>query len=119
VRPRLAAALLAFGAASSAGAASAGNSGKPSAPPKEQRPLLMVMNEVVDGLLPKILAAPSATTRRVTVRDGLLGLGPFEPRGGSDGGTKAPPRDLFPRVGFGNSLNVDPITGRNSLTHNP
>ncbi len=114
-----AAALLAFWAASSAGAAAAGNSGKLSALPKEQRPLLFVMNEVVDGLLPKILAGPSATTQRVTVRNGLLGLGPFEPRGGSDGGMKAPPRDLSPRVGFGNSLNVDPVTGRNSLTHNP
>ena len=119
MRARLAAAVLAISAASSAGAAGAGNSPKLSALPKEQRPLLIVMNEVVDGLLPKILAGPSATTQRVAVRDGLLGLGPFEPPGGSDGGMKAPPRNLFPRAGFGNSLNVDPITGRNSLTHNP
>jgi hypothetical protein len=118
VRARLVA-LLAFSAAASAGVASAEKGGKPSALPKEQRPLLIVMNEVVDGLLPRILAAPSATTQRVSVRDGLLGLGPFEPPGGSDGGLKAPPRNLFPRVGLGNSLNVDPITGRNSLTHNP
>jgi hypothetical protein len=32
---------------------------------------------------------------------------------------KAPPRNLFPRAGLGNSLNVDPITGSNSQTHNP
>jgi hypothetical protein len=119
VRARVAAALLAFSVASSAGAASAGKGGKLAALPKEQRPLLIVMNEVVDGLLPKILAGPSATTQRITVRDGLLGLGPFDPRGSSDGGLKAPPRNLFPRAGFGNSLNVDPITGRNSLTNTP
>jgi hypothetical protein len=117
VRARVAATLLAASALSSAGAAA--EAGQLSALPKEQRPLLIVMNEVVDGLLPKILAGPSATTQRVTVRNGLLGLGPFEPRGGSDGGLKAPPRTLFPRAGLGNSLDVDPITGRNSLTHNP
>jgi hypothetical protein len=115
----VAAALLAFSVVSSPGAASAGKGGKLAELPKEQRPLLIVMNEVVDGLLPKILAEPSAATHRITVRDGLLGLGPFEPRGGSDGGLKAPPRNLFPRAGFGNSMNVDPITGRNSLTNTP
>jgi hypothetical protein len=119
VRARVAAALLAFSVASSPRAASAGKGGKLAELPQEQRPLLLVMDEVVDGLLPKILAAPSATTHRITVRDGLLGLGPFEPRGGSDGGLKAPPRNLFPRAGLGNSMNVDPITGRNSLTNTP
>ena len=118
MRVRVAAALLAFSAASSAGA-STGKEGKLSALPKEQRPLLIVMNEVVDGLIPKILAAPSPTAQRITVGGGLLGLGPFEPRGGSDGGLKAPPRNLYPRAGFGNSLNADPVTGQNSLTHNP
>jgi hypothetical protein len=119
MRARVAAALLALSVASSPGPASAGKGGKLSDLPREQRPLLIVMNEVVDGLLPKILAGPSETTHRISVRDGLLGLGPFDPRGGSDGGLKAPPRNLFPRAGFGNSLNVDPITGRNSLTHTP
>jgi hypothetical protein len=119
VRTRVAAALLAFFVVSRPGAASAGKGGKLAELPKEQRPLLIVMNEVVDGLLPKILAGPSATTQRISVRDGLLGLGPFDPRGGSDGGLKAPPRNLFPRAGFGNSLNVDPITGRNALTNAP
>jgi hypothetical protein len=119
VRARVAAALLAFSVASSPGAASASKGGKLAGLPKEQRPLLIVMNEVVDGLLPKILAEPSPATHRITVRNGLLGLGPFEPRGGSDGGLKAPPRNLFPRAGFGNSMNVDPITGRNSLTNTP
>lgn len=119
MRARVAAALLAFSVVSSPGAASAGKGGKLAELRKEQRPLLIVMNEVVDGLLPKILAEPSAATHRITVRDGLLGLGPFEPRGGSDGGLKAPPRNLFPRAGFGNSMNVDPITGRNSLTNTP
>ncbi len=119
MRARVAAALLAFSLAPSPGKASAGKGGKLAELPKEQRPLLIVMNEVVDGLLPKILAEPSAATRRISVRDGLLGLGPFEPRGGSDGGLKAPPRNLFPRAGIGNSMNVDPITGRNSLTNTP
>ncbi|HWW95952.1 MAG TPA: hypothetical protein VN375_21455 [Vicinamibacteria bacterium] len=119
MRARVVATLLAVSAFSRAGAAAAADTAKHSALPKEQRPLLMVMNEVVDGLLPKILAEPSPTTQRVTVRNGLLGLGPFEPRGGSDGGLKTPPRNLFPRAGLGNSLNVDPITGSNSQTHNP
>ena len=119
MRARVAAALLAFSVVSSPGAASAGKGGKLAELPKEQRPLLIVMNEVVDGLLPKILAEPSAATQRITFRDGLVGLGPFEPRGGSDGGLKAPPRNLFPRAGLGNSINVDPITGRNSLTNTP
>ncbi len=87
--------------------------------PKGQRPLLIVMNQVVDGLLPRILAGPSEVARRVTVRDGLVGVGPFSPRGGSDGGPKSPPRNLFPRAGVGNSLNVDPITGHNALTNTP
>jgi hypothetical protein len=94
---------------------------RPSELPKGQRPLLVIMNQVVDGLLPRILAGPSEVARRVTVpvQDGLVGVGPFTPPGGSDGGQKSPPRTLFPRAGLGNSLNVDPITGRNALTNTP
>jgi hypothetical protein len=88
-------------------------------PAQGKRPLLIVMNEVVEGLLPKILAAPSETTHRLTVGNGLLGLGPHEPRGGSDGGAKVPPRNLFSRAGLGNSLNVDPVRGRNYLANTP
>ena len=31
----------------------------------------------------------------------------------------APPRHLFPAVGVGNSLNVDPNTGRSYFTNTP
>lgn len=90
-------------------------------PPVEKgtKPLLVVMNDVVDRLLPKFLAPPSDEARRLSVRDGLVGVGAYDPRGGTDTGLKTPPLLLFPRAGAGNSLNVDPATGRNSWNHMP
>jgi hypothetical protein len=78
---------------------------------KSARPILQVMNEVVDGLIRAIAAGPTEESRRVSVRDGLFGLGPYRPRGGADGGVAGPPLQLFPRAGLGVSLNVDPTTG--------
>ena len=80
--------------------------------PKGQRPLLVVMNDVVDRLVPKLLAPPAPEARRLSIRDGLVGVGAYDPRGGADPGVKAPPLRLFPRAGAGNSLNADPVTGR-------
>ena len=59
------------------------------------------------------------TASRVSVKDGLIGLGSYDPRGGADLGMHAPPRHLFPRAGAGNSLNVDPNTGRSYFTNTP
>jgi hypothetical protein len=86
---------------------------------RNRRPLLIVMNEVVDGLWPKIKAAPAPESRPLSAAKGLVGLGAFAAPGGDDFGVGAPPRLLFPRVGAGNSLGVDPTTGRSYWTHMP
>lgn len=83
------------------------------------RPIRLVANEVIQKAMPSILAAPSDTALRVSVKDGLVGLGSYDPRGGADFGMYAPPHHLFPRVGVGNSLNVDPNTGRSYFTNTP
>jgi hypothetical protein len=90
-------------------------------PPFEKgtKPLLIVMNEVVDRLLPRFLAPPSPEARRISIRDGLVGVGAYVPRGWTDAGYESPPLQLFPKAGAGNSLNVDPITGRNYWNHMP
>jgi hypothetical protein len=90
-------------------------------PPVEKgsKPLLIVMNEVVDRLLPKFLAPPAPEARRISIRDGLVGVGAYDPRGWTDAGFKSPPLVLFPRAGAGNSLNVDPVTGRNYWNQMP
>jgi len=80
--------------------------------PKGQRPLLVVMNDVVDRLVPKLLAPPAPDARRLSIRDGLVGVGAYDPRGGTDPGVKGAPLRIFPRAGAGNSLNADPATGR-------
>jgi len=80
--------------------------------PRPRRAILVVMNEVVERLIPSFLDAPSDQSRRVSVRGGLLGLGAWSPPGGEGYGVKAPPIHLFPRAGMGQSLNLDPITGR-------
>ena len=80
--------------------------------PKPRRAILTVMNEVVERLLPKLLDSPADTSHRVSVKGGLLGLGAWSPPGGDGYGVKAPPLHLFSRAGLGQSLNVDPITGR-------
>jgi hypothetical protein len=100
--------------AANAGSASAAE-GQPSGKPTRARPrraILVVMDEVVERLIPSLLEAPSKEARRVSVRGGLLGLGSWSPPGGEGYGVKAPPIHLFPRAGMGQSLNVDPITGR-------
>jgi hypothetical protein len=86
---------------------------------EHRRPVLLVMNQVIDRLFPLLLAPPSDEARRLSVRGGLVGVGAYDPRGGTDTGLKTPPLLLFPRAGAGNSLNVDPATGRNSWNHMP
>jgi hypothetical protein len=81
--------------------------------PKGTRPLLVVMNDVVDRLFPKLLAPPSPEARRLSLRDGLVGIGAYDPRGWTSPGFESAPLQLFPRAGAGNSLNADPATGRN------
>ncbi len=80
--------------------------------PKPGRAILTVMDEVVERLLPKLLDSPRDISHRLSVKGGLLGLGAWSPPGGEGYGVKAPPLHLFPRAGLGQSLNVDPITGR-------
>jgi hypothetical protein len=80
--------------------------------PRPGRAILTVMNEVVERSLPKLLDSPADTAHRASVKNGLIGLGAWSPPGGEGYGVKAPPLHLFPRAGVGQSLNVDPITGR-------
>jgi hypothetical protein len=80
------------------------------------RPIRLVASEVIKKA---VLAAPSDTARRVSVKGGLVGLGAYTPRGGDTLGANAPPRYLFPQVGAGNSLNVDPMTGHSYFTNTP
>jgi hypothetical protein len=80
--------------------------------PRPRRAILVVMNEVVERVLPRFVDAPRDESRRVSVKDGLFGLGSYSPRGGEGYGVAGPPIHLFPRAGAGQSLNVDPITGR-------
>jgi hypothetical protein len=87
-------------------------SGEATPAPKAPRPLLVVMNEVVDRLVPKILGPPAPEARRLSIHDGLVGVGAYDPRGWTNPGYKSPPLQLFPRAGAGNSLNLDPVTGR-------
>jgi hypothetical protein len=90
-----------------------------SAKPRRQA-LLVSMNKVIDGLGAKLLAPPSAEGRRVSVKGGLLGVGAYDPRGGtSTPGFVSPPLHVFPTVGLGNSLGVDPNTGRSYWTNMP
>jgi len=124
MRPSLpAVALAAFTIGGTAAASPSGESKarpadpKPEAAPpaaKQTRPktLLMTANEVVARALPRLLERPADTAQRLSVRDGLIGLGGYDAPGGSGYGVKAPPLQLFPRAGAGNSLNVDPVTGR-------
>ena len=76
------------------------------------RAILMVMDDVIERLLPQFLETPRDESQRVSVKGGLVGLGAYSPPGGEGYGVKAPPLYLFPRAGMGQSLNVDPITGR-------
>jgi hypothetical protein len=80
--------------------------------PMPGRAVLTVMDEVVERLLPKLLDSPKDTAHRVAIKGGLFGIGAWLPPGGVDYGASAPPLHLFPSAGLGQSLNVDPITGR-------
>ena len=80
--------------------------------PRPGRAILVVMDEVLDRLLPKFVDSPRDESRRVSVKGGLVGLGSYTPPGGEGYGVKGPPIHVFPRAGAGQSLNVDPITGR-------
>ena len=113
--------LLAIALSASAEDAGSGGekAGRSSQLPKGRRPMLIVMNEVVDGLWPKLKAPAAGQARRVSVRNGLLGVGAYDPPGGADAGVKAPPLHVYPRAGAGNSLGVDPITRRSHWTHLP
>ena len=98
----------------------AAGGGKPAvAAERNRRPLLIVMNEVADRLWPKFAAPPAESARRVSVKRGLVGVGPYDPHGGADRGFRAPPLHVFPRVGLGNSLGRDPNTGRSYWTNLP
>jgi len=92
---------------------------KPNAASTASRPILLVANEVIERAMTSLLASPKDTAARVSVKDGLVGLGSYDPRGGADLGMHAPPRHLFSRAGAGNSLNVDPNTGRSYFTNTP
>jgi hypothetical protein len=83
--------------------------------PTRKRPgrtVLVVMDRVVERMLPRLLDSPREESRRVSVKDGLLGIGAWSPPGGEGYGVMAPPLHLFPRAGAGSSLNIDPTTGR-------
>ena len=77
--------------------------------------LLVVMNVVVERLLPKLIDDPASQASRASFKNGLFGLGPYEPPGETFAGPQGPPLQLFPRAGFGTSLNRDPITGRSHV----
>ena len=111
--------VLALGLAVLGGGATAAAADPGARPAKDGRPLLLVMNEVVEGLWPRLKEPPAAEARRVSVKRGLLGVGSYEPPGGSGRGLRTPPLHLFPRAGLGNSLGVDPNTGRSYWTHLP
>ena len=95
--------------------------GRPASDKPRRTPLLITMNKVIDGLGAKLLAPPSAEGRRVSVKGGLLGVGAYDPRGGTPPppGFVSPPLHVFPTVGLGNSLGVDPNTGRSYWTNMP
>ena len=75
-----------------------------------KRPIRVVAEEFIDDLFATLWKKSS---RDIRWQNGLFGLGAYRPPGMIDsGGLKAPPIHLSPSVGLGNSLNVDPITGR-------
>ena len=80
---------------------------------RSKTPILVVAEEVIDELFDTLWKKPAAVLQRdIRTRNGLLGLGAYRPPGMIVGGLKAPPIHLLPRAGLGNSLNVDPVTGR-------
>lgn len=88
-------------------------------PAPTPRPIRLVANEVIEKGWARLRIQIPDTAQRISVMGGLVGLGAYNPRGGADYGMAAPPRHLFPGVGAGNSLNVDPTTGRSYFTNTP
>ena len=78
-------------------------------PPARPVSIRATMEALVARVTPRIL---EEERRRISLRRGLLGVRGFEPPGYPDTGVAAPPLHLFPRAGVGNSLSVDPTTGR-------
>jgi hypothetical protein len=81
----------------------------PPKPPKPAKtPLLLSAGQIVDSLFPRFSAQKESP--RVTIGKGLLGIGSYQkPTMDPDG---AVPLYVMPRVGLGQSLNVNPVTGR-------
>jgi hypothetical protein len=116
LRPLVLAAIVAAGVPASARAADPPAAPKPAPTP---RPLRLVARDVIERGWARLRARTLDEAQRISVRGGLVGLGAYEPRGGADAGLAAPPRHLFAGAGAGNSLNVDPTTGRSHFTHLP
>ncbi len=79
---------------------------------RSKTPIRVVAEEVIDDLFEKLWRKPAPLSRDFRSANGLFGLGGYRPPGMIEGGLKAPPLHLSPSAGLGNSLNVDPITGR-------
>jgi hypothetical protein len=76
---------------------------------RRDEPVLLVMNRVVNRIMPKILAQKESP--RLVVGDGKFGLGILAPFGGDREDFKATPLSVIPRAAMGRSLNLDPATG--------
>jgi hypothetical protein len=78
--------------------------------PNRKEPTLVIVNRVVERLLPKILAQTESP--RITGGSGLIGLGTFRPAGYFDSGWGSVPLKVSPSAGFGTSVNLNVVTGR-------
>ena len=74
-------------------------------------PLRVQVEQAVDRWQASVLRPPAARSRKLSIGRGALGLGAYSPIGGQDPGV-GPPIRVYPRAGLGNSINVDPYTGR-------
>ncbi len=80
---------------------------------KSKTPIRVVTEEVIDDLFNTLWKKTAPVSRDIRSQNGLLGLGAYRSPGMLvSGGLKAPPLYLSPSARLGNSLNVDPITGR-------
>jgi hypothetical protein len=77
---------------------------------EQRESTLITMNRVVDKLWPKFMAQQQSP--RVTVGRGLLGLGSYNPPGYFEPGWGSLPLKLVPTAALGQSLNLNPVTGR-------
>jgi hypothetical protein len=74
------------------------------------RPTIRAQVEIiVERRMPEFLR--DQASRRLSLARGMIGIGGYFPPGYVDG-VKAPPLRLFPDPALGQSLNVDPTTGR-------